>query len=208
MSNRSRELIFALTLFLFVFAGCSYPRPPSREDSRPPDPVLQERVEKDALFKSENSPILPRERTNFRGLSYYPIDPDLRFSVRLQRFPAPAGVRLGTNTGEISGGLRYGYFDFRIGDQACRLHVYRLEDVPDDGGAQLFVPFRDATSGKETYAAGRYIDLKENTSAVYALDFNRAYNPYCAYNTTFSCPVAPAENTLKIAIRAGEKKHH
>jgi uncharacterized protein (DUF1684 family) len=70
------------------------------------------------------------------------------------------------------------------------------------------MPFRDATSGQETYASGRYIDLKENTSGVYDLDFNRAYNPYCAYNSTFSCPVPPAENVLKVPIRAGEKNYN
>jgi uncharacterized protein (DUF1684 family) len=102
--------------------------------------------------------------------------------------------------------LRYGYFDFKVGDQICKLQVYRLEDA-SGVGASLFIPFRDSTSGQETYAAGRYIDLKENTSGVYDLDFNRAYNPYCAYNSEFSCPIPPAENTLRVAIRAGEKKY-
>jgi len=115
-------------------------------------------------------------------------------------------MRLGTNTGEIRRGLRYGYFDFQVGDQTCRLQVYRLEDA-SGVGASLFIPFRDSTSGQETYAAGRYIDLKENISGVYDLDFNRAYNPYCAYNSEFSCPIPPAENTLNVAIHAGEKKY-
>ncbi len=75
-------------------------------------------------------------------------------------------------------------------------------------GATLFMPFRDATSGQETYASGRYIELKENTSGIYDLDFNRAYNPYCAYNSEFSCPVPPAENILKVPIRAGEKNYN
>jgi len=165
-------------------------------------------MEKDAAFRAENSPLLPQDRPTFHGLSYYPIDPQLRFSVPLHRYPAPVQVRLGTNTGEIRSGLRYGYFDFKVGGQSCRLQVYRLEDAPDSGGAMLFIPFRDSTSGRETYAAGRYIDLKENTSGVYDLDFNRAYNPSCAYDSEFSCPVPPAENTLKVPIHAGEKKYH
>ena len=102
--------------------------------------------------------------------------------------------------------MRYGYFEFQVGSKDCRLQVYRLEDSAARG-ASLFVPFRDSTSGQETYGAGRYIDLKENTSGIYDLDFNRAYNPSCAYNSTYSCPVPPAENTLKVAIRAGEKKY-
>ena len=124
--------------------------------------------------------------------------------MQLHRHPSPKQVRLGTNTGEIRTGLRYGYFDFRVGDQACRLQAYRLEDSPGSV-PYLFVPFRDATSGRETYDAGRYIDLKENTTGIYELDFNRAYNPSCAYNHEFSCPVPPEENTLTVAIRAGEK---
>jgi hypothetical protein len=130
----------------------------------------------------------------------------LSFSVTLRRYPNPRQIRLGTNTGEIRSGLRYGYFDFHVGTQACRLQVYRLEDAPDLQ-ASLFIPFRDSTSGQETYGAGRYIDLKENTSGVYDLDFNRAYNPSCAYSSQYSCPVPPAENTLKVPIRAGEKKY-
>jgi uncharacterized protein (DUF1684 family) len=172
------------------------------------DPISRERAEKDVFFRSANSPLLPQDRPGFHGLQYYPVDPAMKFSVPLHRYPAPASVRLGTNTGEIRSSLRYGYFDLQVGGQDCRLQVYRLEDSLDSGGPQLFVPFRDTTSGIETYAAGRYIDLKENTSGIYDLNFNLAYNPSCAYNTEFSCPVPPAENTLKVPIRAGEKKYH
>ena len=202
----------ALLISAFIFlSGCSGPQtagPSSANPSR--DLVIQERLAKDAAFKSksEDSPILPEEKAGFRGLSYFPVSPALRFSVPLHRYPAPARVRLGTNTGEIRSGLRYGYFEFQVDGQMCRLQVFRLEDAPDSGGVQLFVPFRDATSGNESYSAGRYIDLKENTSGIYDLDFNRAYNPYCAYNSRFSCPVPPAENTLHVPIRAGEKKYH
>ena len=161
-----------------------------------------------SLSTPADSPLPPQERTRFHGLSYFPVDRSMRFSVRLHRYPAPISVRLGTNTGEIRSGLRYGYFEFQVVGQIYRLQVYRLEDAPEDGGAQLFVPFRDSTSGQETYAAGRYLELKENTTGVYDLDFNRAYNPFCAYNSRYSCPVPPPENTLKVPIRAGERKFH
>jgi uncharacterized protein len=169
------------------------------------DPILQERLAKDAAFRSdETSPMSPQDRLGFHGLAYYPLNPSLRFSVTLHRYPNPQQVRLGTNTGEIRSGLRYGYFDFKAEDRNCRLQTYRLDDV-SGSGPSLFIPFRDATSGQETYGAGRYIDLKENTSGIYNLDFNRAYNPSCAYNHTYSCPAPPAENTLPVPIRAGEK---
>jgi uncharacterized protein (DUF1684 family) len=172
-----------------------------------PDSVQQERLAKDEAFKSgDNSPISETDRRAFRGLSYYPVNPDLVFSVKLHRYPGPKQIKMATNTGEIRRGLRYGYFDFQVDGQTCRLQVFRLEDA-SGGKALLFMPFRDSTSGEETYAAGRYIDLEENTSGVYELNFNRAYNPYCTYNSEFSCPIPPAENTLRVPIRAGEKKY-
>jgi hypothetical protein len=193
-------------LLIVTFAGCSKPQIEKRASPEPRDRVLEERLEKDQAFKADkDSPIPEKERSSFHGLEYYPINPSLRFSATLHRYPGPKQVQLSSNTGEIRRGLRYGYFDFQVGDQACRLQVYRLEDAAGSG-ASLFIPFRDSTTGKETYAAGRYIDLKENTSGIYDLDFNRAYNPYCAYNSDFSCPAPPAENTLNVPIRAGEKK--
>jgi uncharacterized protein len=200
-------VLLAVIALLFLF-GCSAPEAPTRRSAALADPIEQERAEKDREFRSETgSPIPAEERSGFHGLAYYPVTPQLRFSLRLARYSSPKQVRLGTNTGEIRSGVRYGYFEFQAEGRLCRLQVYRLEDVPDSGGADLFIPFRDPTSGQETYPSGRYIDLKENTSGIYELDFNRAYNPYCAYNARFSCPVPPAENTLPVPIRAGEKKY-
>jgi len=200
--------LLILTICVCTFCGCSGSDRSDRElSSLPQDPILQERLAKDKAFKSEqDSPLPSGERSGFQGLSYYPINPDLRFSAKLNRYAGPKQIRLGTNTGEIRSGLRYGYFDFQVENRACRLNVYKLEDAPDQG-ASLFIPFRDATSGKETYDAGRYIDLKENTSGIYDLDFNRAYNPFCVYNSKFSCPLPPGENMLEVPVRAGEKKY-
>jgi len=168
--------------------------------------VLRERREKDRSLKSgRDSPIPVEDRTRFQGLAYFDINPNLKFRVKLNRYSAPQNVRLGTNTGEVRAALRYGYFEFQVEGKTCRLQVYRVEDAQSSGGSNLFIPFRDATTGKETYASGRYIDLPENTTGLYDLDFNRAYNPWCAYGKGFSCPIPPAENTLAVAIRAGEK---
>ena len=192
---------------LLSLPGCSGPPPESGKPAQTQDEILAERAAKDQSFKSgTESPIPDSDKSGFRGLSYYPVNPDLRFSAKLYRYPAPKQVRLSSNTGEVRRGIRYGYFEFPVEGQTCRLQVYRLDDGAV-GAASLFIPFRDATSGRETYAAGRYIDLKENTSGIYDLDFNRAYNPYCAYNVEFSCPVPPEENRLKVAIRAGEKTY-
>ena len=167
--------------------------------------VLQVRQATDAYFRSASSPLPEGERANFKGLDYYPVNPELRFQVRLQRYSSPKVIRMATSTGDIRSGLLYGFFEFTVENQVSRVQVYRLEEAFSKPA--LFIPFRDATSGVETYEVGRYIDLIENTSGIYDLDFNRAYNPYCAYNPEYSCPTPPIENTLSAPIRAGEKKY-
>ena len=172
------------------------------------DTLTRERREKDIAFRNgPESPIPEKDRAGFRGLDYYPVDPSLLFQVRLNRYPSPRQVRIGTNTGEVRTGLRYGYLEFELDGKPCRLQAYRMDEDPGGRGPSLFVPFRDATTGTETYAAGRYLEFPENTTGVYELDFNRAYNPFCAYGRDYSCPVPPAENTLPLAIRAGEKTY-
>jgi len=203
--------MFAVLILIMIGilgAACSKKEGLKEERSLSDDPVLSERIARDEAFRSgADSPIPLEDRDSFQGLEYFPVNEDLRFSVTLSRHSRPMQFRLGTNTGEIRSGLRYGYFDFIVDGQSCRLQVYRLDDVAENSGPNLFIPFRDATSGKETYATGRYIDLAENTSGIYDLDFNRAYNPYCAFNNSFSCPLPPAENILTVPIRAGEKKY-
>jgi uncharacterized protein len=205
---RNGRGIFGVVAIALTLSGCSERDSAKQPDSSLKDPILQERLAKDADFKSgSNSPIAEHSRSGFQGLSYYPLNPSLRFQTKLHRYPGPKSIRMATNTGEIRSGLLYGYFEFQVGGQTCKVEAYRLEDA-SGRGPSLFIPFRDATTGKETYGAGRYLDLIENTSGVYDLDFNRAYNPYCAYNSEYSCPLPPVENTLSIPIRAGEKIFH
>jgi uncharacterized protein (DUF1684 family) len=197
---------FITLCWLALFPAACAPKPEIGGSSAPIDPVANERREKDAAFKNgADSPLIDKDRAGFSGLAYYPIDPSLRFEVKLNRHPVPGKVRIATNTGEIRDALRYGWFEFEVQGTGCRLQVYRMEEGGAGGRPSLFVPFRDATSGKETYAAGRYIDLPENTTGIYSLDLNRAYNPYCAYGKDYSCPVPPPENTLPVPVRAGEK---
>ncbi|MDR1727159.1 MAG: DUF1684 domain-containing protein [Acidobacteriota bacterium] len=199
-------------------SGCSEKRAPSgagdvgatATKSATPSPeshaalLLRERQAKDDYFRSVDSPLPAGERTGFQGLSYYPVEPSLRFQVRLRRYQSPKPIRMATNTGEIRSGLLYGFFEFAAEGRDCQVKVYRLEESA--GEPALFIPFLDATSGTETYEGGRYLDLTENTTGEYDLDFNRAYNPYCAYNPAYSCPAPPKENTLPIPIRAGERR--
>jgi len=211
MKFRNSNLLYGIALLILSgiqVSACSRQEDSSVETPYNENPVIAERMARDESFRSgRDSPIPIKDRNSFQGLDYYPVNEDLRFSVRLNRYSGPRQVRLATNTGEIRSGLRYGFFEFIVEGESCRLQVYRLEDDPGSGAPNLFIPFRDATSGIETYAPGRYIDLNENTSGIYELDFNRAYNPYCAYNNMYSCPLPPEENKLQVPIRAGEKKY-
>ena len=167
--------------------------------------IEQERKEKDHWFRAGHDSPIPHEvRHAFRGLDYYGIDLTLRFSLSVAEYPKQEVLTFPTSKGTEQHFLRYGYFEFPVAGEAVRLHAYR----PAHGhGAHdfLFVPFRDATSAKETYGAGRYLDLPFEPSGVYDVDFNRAYNPYCAYSDDYVCPFPPPENWLTVPIRAGEK---
>ncbi len=182
------------------------PRAPSPEEYAR-DLGLQ-RKEKDYYFQTDpDSPIPPEVRGRMKGLEYFPPDLKYRLPVQLTKLPAPEPVTLATSKGIPRPMVRYGAFDFSIDGVKQRLYAYKSAPQPGHHHeeASLFVPFRDATSGKESYGAARYLDLDEVPSGAYVLDFNLAYNPYCAYSDDYVCPFPPRENWLAVPIRAGEK---
>jgi len=173
------------------------------------------RKKRDDLFRSHpQSPIEPEERSGFTGLSYFDYDPAYRVKARME---PGAGDELDIDTGGDDGAIKYrraGRLVFQLNGEDCSLTVLSL--VQYAGG--LFVPFKDATSGHETYGGGRYLfDTAKDTdglvlgittgSAEVTLDFNYAYNPSCVYSPRWACPLAPPENTLKVAVRAGERMY-
>lgn len=178
-----------------------------------PDALTRFRQQRDELFHTHpQSPIEPQERATFDGLHYFDDDPAYR--VRAMFEPGDAS-ELVIDTGGDDGAVRYrrvGKLNFSLSGHPCSLTVLSL--VQYAGG--LFVPFRDATSGHETYGGGRYLfdtakdtdglvlDITAGSSAV-GLDFNFAYNASCAYSPRWACPLAPPENHLEVAVRAGEK---
>ena len=167
--------------------------------------IQQERKEKDHWFReAHDSPIPHEARHHFRGLSYYQTDPAYRFRLKIAEYPKQEVLTFATSKGTEQRYLRYGFFEFAAEGTTVRLRAYRAVHAHSAHEA-LFVPFRDATSAKETYGAGRYLDLPFEPSGVYDVDFNRAYNPYCVYSEDFVCPFPPPENWLKVPIRAGEK---
>ncbi len=167
--------------------------------------IEQERKEKDHWFREgHDSPIPHALRATFQGLSYYPVDAVLRFRVKLSVYPKQEVLTFPTSKGTQQQYFRHGYFEFPVEAQTVRLNAYRPVHSHASHDS-LFVPFRDATSAKETYGAGRYLDLEPKPGDVYDLDFNRAYNPYCEYSDDYVCPLPPPENWLAVPIRAGEK---
>lgn len=194
----------ASALLLVLFLGCETPDP---ETQAYIERLQQARQQKDQHFaQAPNSPLPEKERGTFSGLRYFRIDPELRFTLPLQVYAAPDTFGMMTTDGTERQALRYGYFSFTIAATAETLHVYKFLDARPMYQHYLFVPFLDQTAGKESYGGGRYLDLNENESGVYVLDFNTAYNPSCAYGRSeFRCPLPPSENVLRVAVRAGEK---
>jgi uncharacterized protein (DUF1684 family) len=145
-------------------------------------------------------------------LRYYPAYFALRLVAQMEALPDNAPVQMATSDGAFRAFVRAARLHFAIDGQPYTLIGYRSADDADDPAAALFIPFRDALSGKETYGAGRYLDVHPETAAdgtsIVELDFNLAYNPYCAYNDNYSCPITPVENTLPVAIHAGERNYH
>lgn len=143
-------------------------------------------------------------------MSFFPVDEKYRINCRFERTPNSQWFRM-ESSGQVKRNYRtYGILHFKIGDTAATLHIYQSQDLMTTTQYRdhLFIPFTDATSGEETYESGRYIDLEisDITNDKFIIDFNKAYNPYCAYvGGKFNCPIPPAENRLQVAIRAGEK---
>jgi len=166
--------------------------------------LLDARKTKDEQFRSEDSPLLPQERDGFKGLSYFEPNEDYAVDAVLTRAVRADTISMQTTSSELRRAVRIGSFAFEIQGNTLSLNAYQFIDGSADS---YFVPFTDKTNGEQTYKAGRYLDVEvlDNDSA-YVIDFNAAYQPYCAYNENFSCPIAPRENSLAVAIKAGEKK--
>ncbi|OGO28881.1 MAG: hypothetical protein A2W33_01000 [Chloroflexi bacterium RBG_16_52_11] len=160
------------------------------------------RAEKDEFFAHHpQSPLTPEQKQTFKGLNYFAENPDLRLEVQVDELPEKERLEMQTSTGDVQRYERFGRFRFMVEGQEAELTIYQSE-----GG--FFLPFVDSLAGQETYPAGRYLEPEPLPDGRFRVDFNLAYNPYCAYNEMWSCPITPFENRLKVAIRAGEKSFH
>jgi uncharacterized protein (DUF1684 family) len=161
--------------------------------------VLAARREKDDFFKNHpQSPLKPEQRAKFDGLRYFEPNPDLDLTLEVTPFDEQTPVKIQTSTGDIRTYTRYGEVRFPVDGEEVRLTIY---ETPHG----YFLPFVDSNADGDTYGAGRYIDPEEIGGGKFHVDFNAAYNPTCVYGDGWSCPITPAENRLKVAIKAGEK---
>lgn len=169
---------------------------------------LQENREEKDQFLAEHpqSPIPPEEREGFEGLPYFDPDPEFRVEADVTVHDRPDPVEMETTNGPPVRYLRVATFEFELRSEDCELHAYQQENSEDD---TLFVPFRDKTTGQQTYSGGRYMELEPDRELTdgdtVTLDFNLAYSPFCAFSETFSCPLPPEENWLEVIVPAGEK---
>lgn len=161
--------------------------------------LAEYRANKDKYFREDHhSPVPPEKQADFVGLTYYAWNPDLVFTV-----PVADDDRSPTTIATTDGAERT-YYTAGVAELLLSGEIISLT-VYDTGHPGLFLPFRDATSGIETYGAGRYLDLQPNQDGTVTIDFNLAYHPFCAYNDAYSCALPPVANWLTVPIRAGER---
>jgi len=189
---------------LLVIPGCQSHL--SSEEKQIVAEIQQKRTEKDSLFgKADLSPIPEIELKDFTGLNYYPIDLKWRFQGPIMQYDTILPDTIVGTKGDLRPAQKYGYFEFEVDNKKHRLEIYTINRADTAYQNYLFLGFTDKTTGKSTYGAGRYIDLTIRSDNNYVVDFNKAYNPYCAYNPKYTCAIPPDENTLPLAVMAGEK---
>jgi uncharacterized protein (DUF1684 family) len=176
---------------------------PWKERPMPDRRLAGFRRHKDEFFAGhDESPLTPEQRERFTGLAYFPENPDLALALNLDTSGEHVGERimLGTSDGSAKPFLRAGRVHFAVNGTPVTLTLFK-----DAERGRFFLPFRDATAGTETYPVGRYLDPQVRPDDRLVVDFNYAYNPYCAYGDDWSCPIPPQENVVSVRIEAGEK---
>jgi uncharacterized protein (DUF1684 family) len=186
-----------------VAAACTS-GPSAPDEASYVEKIAAERVAKERMFReSSDSPIPSGRHAELLPLVYFPIDPAYTAPAALELSEDRPVFEMPTSTGKLRKMERVGVLEFTL--QGNQHSLGAFVEAGTRRITSLFVPFSDLTTGSETYAAGRYLDLDPTSTGLYEIDFNRAYNPYCAYNETYDCPFPPPSNRLKVPVRAGER---
>jgi uncharacterized protein len=193
-------LAVVIAIIAYSFIGNEEVKPLQIVDNEYIKSIQNLRSEKDSYLKKDTaSPI--EDKINFKGLKYFDINPAFKVTGKIDKVTSGQTINITMSGGEVEEYEAYGNVKFEIEGVKCVLKIFKTSE------GNLFLPFKDLTSNKETYGAGRYLDfgVNEVNGNEIIIDFNRAYHPYCAYNHTFTCPVPPAENTLNVGVKAGER---
>jgi uncharacterized protein (DUF1684 family) len=158
----------------------------------------------------KESPLMAQDLAKFKSLDFFPINEKAFVVAQFVRTKKEKPFKMKTSTSRTPMYIKYGEITFILEGKELKLNVYRDIELSKKAAYKddLFLPFSDVTSGKESYIGGRYIDLKLPKGDTIVVDFNTAYNPYCAYNYNYSCPLVPLENDLDVEVKAGVKTFH
>jgi hypothetical protein len=195
-----KKVIAVLFIIVAIFFGW-YSLQGGESESEYISRILEERAEKEVFFESSSES--PFKEIEFTGLDHFAPDPAFKVTARLIDLEEKRMVTMVTNDDKTKRYREWGLVEFELGGAINQLMIYEMIQGPFRG--TLFLPFADETSALTTYGGGRYLDVKNSGTKSIVLDFNMAYNPYCAYAEGYSCALPPPGNILEIPIEAGEK---
>jgi len=192
---------FFLILLVSLFIGCS-----SEKEQTYAEEIEGYQYELNVFYSDKKtSPLKAKDLNTFKNLHFFPTDESYKIVAQFERTPNETPFEMQTSTERLPIYSQYGIATFNLDGKELSLRIYQAQEsvLEPDYDGHLFLPFNDLTNGNETYDAGRYIDLKITEADTIVIDFNKSYNPYCAYNEKWSCPIPPRENNLDVAIKAG-----
>ena len=198
--------LLRLSLFLSISIGVSA----QEKNSEFRTEVQNWQKEQNSEFeKPLESPLTKEGLSVFKGLDFYKIDSKFKVEAKLERTPNEPVFGMPTTTSRLPEYKKYGVATFEIDGNIYKLNVYQNQKAMNVKGYEdhLFIPYIDQTSGNSSYSGGKYIDLRIPEGDLLIIDFNKSYNPYCAYNYKYSCPIPPIENSLNTRIEAGVKAY-
>ena len=195
------KIVFAFFLLATCLSSCGQNK----------QPILGEtefQIKMNSAYKdATTSPLKDKDRKNFEGLDFFKFDSTYVVKAHFKRTLNEVAFKMKTTTDRLPSYIKYGELTFNLKGEDFKLNIYQNQDLIKKEGYEdyLFLPFLDETNGLESYGGGRYIDTRIPEDDTFIIDFNQAYNPYCAYNDKYSCPIVPRENYLKTRIEAGVK---
>lgn len=195
------------TFFIITAIFCLYSAS-AQECSTKKSIQYQQQLNKEYADPAE-SPLTKKDLKKFKSLDFYPVDMSYCVEAKFVRTPDEKPFEMPTTTTRKPMYVKFGEVYFTLQGKECKLDIFQNIDLvkKEEYKNSLFLPFTDYTSGNGSYAGGRYIDLLQPEGDKIVIDFNTAYNPYCAYNHDYSCPIPPAQNDLKVEVKAGVKEY-